>query len=61
MSGWHTPAQAAALLGLHPRTVRDMCADGRIRRTKTTGPAGQPRYRIHDDDIRAWLRIHYAA
>ena len=30
---WYTPAQAAPLLGLHPKTVREMCADDRIRRT----------------------------
>ena len=53
---WLTPAQAAPELGLHPKTVRQLCADKAIRRRKTTGPGGQPRYRIQRSAITAYNR-----
>lgn len=53
---WLTPTQAAPELGVHVKKVRALCADGLIRRQKTLGPGGQPRYRIQRSAITAYIR-----
>ena len=58
---WLTPAQAAPLLKMHPKTVRELCADRRIERRVSFGPAGQPRYKISRAAIRAFIRQELAA
>ena len=55
---WHTPTAAAPLLGLHPRTVRDLCASRQIECRVTYGPKGQARYHLSDDQIYAYNRLH---
>ena len=55
---WHTPTQAAPLLGLHPRTVRDLCAARQIECRVTYGPKGQARYHLSDEQIAAYNRTH---
>ena len=55
---WHTPTAAAPLLGLHPKTVRDLCASRSIECRVTHGPKGQARYHLSDDQIYAYNRIH---
>ena len=55
---WLTPAQAAPLLGLHPKTVRDMCAARRIDCRVTFGPKGQARYQLSADHLRAFNLRH---
>lgn len=57
---WFTPTQAAPLLGMHPRTVRELCQDRRIRRRKMTGPAGQARYSICREAIDEFNRAREA-
>lgn len=55
---WASPAKAAPLLGLHAKTVRNMCAAKQIDCLVTYGPKGQARYRLSPDHIRAWLLRH---
>lgn len=55
---WHTTTQAAPLLGMHPKTVRLLCATKRIECRVTTGPKGQARYRISDQQIARFNRSH---
>ena len=53
---WLTPTQAAPLLGKHPKTVRQLCADRLIERRCERGPSGQPRYTIQRRAIDAYNR-----
>lgn len=53
---WLTPPKAAKLLGLHEKTVRQLCADRLIERRCRRGPAGQPRYTIQRRAIDAYNR-----
>ncbi|MDU7718820.1 MAG: helix-turn-helix domain-containing protein [Cutibacterium avidum] len=53
-----TTSQAAQRLGMHPRTVRDLCASRQITCIVTTGPKGQARYRIQPSALEAFLREH---
>lgn len=54
-----TPRQAAKELGLHEKTVRQMCATRRIGHTVTYGPKGQARYHLSPGDIAAWKYTHH--
>lgn len=55
---WFTVPQAAEYAGMHPKTVRNACEAGTLR-------AGQRvkggHWRIHRDDLDAWLAGDTAA
>lgn len=57
-SEWLTPSQAAPMLGLSAAKVRRLCADKRIRR-RQEGTEVQPRYKLHVDDVRAYINAGY--
>lgn len=56
--GWkYSPAEVAPLFPKRdPRFVRQLCADGELKHSTTTGRAGKPNYWISGDAVRAWLR-----
>lgn len=55
---WLTPAQAAPLLGMHPKTVRDMCAAKQIT-CRWNGIDGKgARYRLTRAHVDAWIHAH---
>lgn len=53
-SPWLTTRQAATYAGRNPQTVRDALADGELVGYQRTAPNG--RWRIHIEDIDAWVR-----
>ena len=55
---WFTPTQAAPLLGMHAKTVQEMCASKLIACRRMTGPNGQSRYKISALQIAAFNRAH---
>lgn len=52
---WFTTSQAADYAGCHQVTVADACRSGALRAGQPGG-AGRGRWRIHRDDLDAWLR-----
>lgn len=50
---WHTPSEAAPLLGLHVVTVRQLCTSGRLRHRRI-GPSGG-KIQISDAGIAEYL------
>lgn len=50
---WHTPGEAAPLLGLHVKNVRALCAAGRLRHRRI-GPRGG-KLQISDQAIADYL------
>ena len=52
-----TPKQAAPLLGMHEKSVRILCAGGKLRHV-LLGTNVQPRYKIPESAIDEYLRAH---
>ena len=48
---WYRPSQAAPLLGMSARAVRELCQDKRIDHRADTGPAGAVRYLVSKQAI----------
>ena len=59
-SGHLTPSQATEFLPLSADEIRTRCATGEIPSINISRTS-VPRYKIHRDQIRAWLRNHEAA
>ncbi|GGG04470.1 hypothetical protein GCM10007304_18230 [Rhodococcoides trifolii] len=53
-SPWMTPQQAADYADVHINTIRHALWDGRLRGYQRTAPKGI--WRIHVDDLDAWIR-----
>lgn len=52
---WFTTGQAADYAGCNIQTVAEACREGKLRAGQPFGGAGG-RWRIHRDDLDAWLR-----
>lgn len=52
----YTPAEVARILGLHPQTVRRMCAARQIETLNISSGHNKARYLITEDGLRAFQR-----
>jgi hypothetical protein len=52
---WYRPSQAAPLLGMSARAVRDLCHDEEIDHRRSFGPAGDVRLKISRQAIERYL------